>query len=78
MNIIGNVYMNILITLITTIRFDSKFIFVRFGFIPEDSPRSGESVSRTLDFGFADFSTAQGQSVITVYLLLLYTSIISR
>ena len=33
--------------------------YVQFGYIPEDTPRSGESVSRTLDFGFADYSVAQ-------------------
>ena len=33
--------------------------YTQFGYIPEDTPRAGESVSRTLDFGFADYSVAQ-------------------
>ena len=33
--------------------------YIQYGYIPEDTPRAGESVSRTLDFGFADFSVAK-------------------
>lgn len=35
---------------------DGLDVYTRLGFIPDSS---GESVSRTLDFGFADFSTAK-------------------